>query len=850
MLSILARASGNFLLRHPGQLLLAILGIALGVAVVVAIDLAMESAFRAFDQASRTITGKASHKIIGSTGALPETLYAQLRVNQGMEGLSPVVEATVATPLEQDLHLRLTGIDAFALDASRLSWGPQQSRDRIGKTFSRLFSEANTVLISRELGNRLHLGIGDHLPVITSNGVQQLLIVDFLNADNALSRQALEKVLLTDIATAQELLAMTGILSAIAVHIDAADRQASLHAIQSRLPTGYRLISSESEQQSMRQMTRAFSINLQALGLLSLLVGMFLIYNTMTFLVVQRRPLLGGLRAIGVTRREIFRLILSEACVLALLGTSIGLLLGIAIGQGLLQLIAGTIDAIYFDLPGAALLIGPWQIVKGILLGFTATIAAAVIPAWEATRTPPHAVLSRIHLESRAQRISVRAGTFGALLLATGLLSTLLDVDSITLGLASIFLLLLGFALLTPTIILLLMRTLELPLGRLFGIPGKLPPRMVAAEISRTGIAVAALMMAVAATIGMDLMINSFRQTVSQWIATSLRADFYVALAKQPQTAARARSDSQLKQNLAALPGVQMLSSVLHTHAMIEDAEVPLAVFELNDQSRTGFILQSALHDQPWKQFEGQPTVLVTEAYAWFTGSKTGDRLTLKTPAGKKTFTVIGIYSDFSGDRGHIAMSRNVYRRYWPPAGYSGIGVYARPGANPAKLENSLRQLLGPRYRLRSNRAIYQASMAIFEQTFLITESLRWLAAGIAFVGIFSALMALQFERTRQLGVLRAIGMTPGQLSGIIITETGLMGLVAGVFAIPVGLVVALLLIFVIYQRSFGWTMSFYLSPEVFYQGLALAVLAALLAGIIPAWKMARTNPAEALRSE
>ncbi len=850
MLSILGRASGNYLLRHPGQLLLAILGIALGVAVVVAIDLAMESAFRSFDQASRTITGRASHKITGSSGSLPETLYTQLRVELGLEGLSPVVEATVTTPLEQDLHLRLTGIDVFALDASRLSWGPQQGRDRIGRSFSRLLSETNTVLISRELGKRLHLGIGDHLPVITSNGAQQLLIIDFLGANNALSRQALEKVLLTDIATAQELLAMTGQLTAIAVHIDAADRQASLQAIQSRLPAAYRLISSENEQQSMRQMTRAFSINLQALGLLSLLVGMFLIYNTMTFLVVQRRQLLGGLRAIGVTRRQIFRLILTEACVLALLGTSIGLLLGIVIAQGLLQLITGTIDAIYFEISGADLLIEPWRIAKGAVLGITATIVAAGIPAWEATRTPPHAVLSRIHLESKARRISIRAASLGAALLATGLLLTLFTSASIALGLASIFLLLLGFALLTPAFILLLMHAVEWPLGRLFGIPGKLPPRMVAAEISRTGIAVAALMMAVAATIGMDLMIDSFRQTVSQWIATSLRADFYVSLAKQPNSAGQARSDKQLKQNLATLPGVRMLSSVLHTHTLVNGATVPLAVFELNEQSRTGFIILASLHDQLWRQFEQQDTLLVTEAYAWFTGSRPGERLLLTTPAGKIPFTIIGVYSDYSGDRGHIAMSRNLYRRYWPPAGYTGIGIYAHPDANLTKLEYRLREQLGPQYRLRSNRAIYQASMKIFEQTFLITESLRWLAAGIAFVGIFSALMALQFERTRQLGVLRAIGMTPGQLAGMIITETGLMGLVAGVFAIPVGLVVALLLIFVIYQRSFGWTMSFHLSPEVFYQGLALAVLAALLAGIIPAWKMARTKPAEALRSE
>ena len=155
-----------------------------------------------------------------------------------------------------------------------------------------------------------------------------------------------------------------------------------------------------------------------------------------------------------------------------------------------------------------------------------------------------------------------------------------------------------------------------------------------------------------------------------------------------------------------------------------------------------------------------------------------------------------------------------------------------------------------PYQTVKSEQAIYKASMKMFEQTFRITETLRWLSAIIAFVGVFSALMALQFERTRQLGILRAIGMTPGQITRLISTETGLMGLVAGLFAVPVGYLMAYVLIFVVYQRSFGWTMVYHFDASVAFQGVALAVVAALLAGVLPALKMARTQPAEALRTE
>jgi putative ABC transport system permease protein len=241
---------------------------------------------------------------------------------------------------------------------------------------------------------------------------------------------------------------------------------------------------------------------------------------------------------------------------------------------------------------------------------------------------------------------------------------------------------------------------------------------------------------------------------------------------------------------------------------------------------------------------------MVTEPYAYHHAVKPGQKILLRTGQGEQAFEVIAIYADYSGDQGHLAISRQNYQHYWPDLGYSGIGIYANQGADLKQLESRVSQLLTAQQTVKSDQDIYKASMEIFEQTFTITETLRWLSAGIAFVGVFSALMALQFERTRQLGILRAIGITSRQLTVLIISETGLMGLVAGLLAVPVGFIVAYVLIFVVYQRSFGWTMAFYVDAGVLYQGVGLAFVAALLAGVFPAIKMARTKPAEALRIE
>lgn len=276
-------------------------------------------------------------------------------------------------------------------------------------------------------------------------------------------------------------------------------------------------------------------------------------------------------------------------------------------------------------------------------------------------------------------------------------------------------------------------------------------------------------------------------------------------------------------------------------------------MFELNAQSKLGFIFKhkKQSREDVWDAFNQQHNnIFVTEPYAYHNNTKLGDKILLRTGQGDLAFKVVAIYADYSGDQGHLAMSRSNYKKYWPDIGFSGIGIYIKQMADIQQLEKQVKQLLKPYQSVRSEQAIFQASMQMFEQTFKITEILRLLAASIAFVGVFSALMALQFERTRQLGILRAIGMTPIQIGRIISIETGLMGMIAGLCAVPVGFVMAYVLIFVVYQRSFGWTMAFHFDVLVIVQAILLAVIAALLAGVLPALKMAHTKPAEALRSE
>ncbi len=224
----------------------------------------------------------------------------------------------------------------------------------------------------------------------------------------------------------------------------------------------------------------------------------------------------------------------------------------------------------------------------------------------------------------------------------------------------------------------------------------------------------------------------------------------------------------------------------------------------------------------------------------------------LRTDRGWKEFQVAGIYFDYSSGRGVVMVSQQAYQSFWDDDGITSVSLHLAPGQSSQDLIDQLYQRVGDEQELfiRSNRDLRLASLEIFDRSFAITSITRIMAMIVAFIGVLGALMALQLERTRELGTLRAIGFTPGQIWRTVTAQTGLMGLLAGLFAVPVGLVLALGLIFVVNQRSFGWSMDLQIVPTLLLEAVGLAVVAALMAGVYPAFKMAESSPAASLREE
>ena len=834
--------------RHPWMIALSVLGVALGVALVVSIDLANESARRAFSLSSERVTGKASHQIVASTGDLDEAVYRELRIGMGARDVAPVVEGFVRISKDPSRTLQVLGVDALAEAPFRSYTGREAGVD-LGLFMAR----PNTCVIAEDTAIALDVTLGDTLSVLAGGQITVLTLAGVMKADDERSAQAMADLMVVDIATAQDLFRMQGYISHVDLIIpDTDEGEDWQQRLAASLPEGVQLMRSSARSSTVAQMTRAFELNLTALSMLAIIVGMFLVYNTMTFSVVQRRWLIGRLRTLGVTRKEIFKSILVEAVFIAIIGTTIGLLLGIVLGQSLVQLVTQTINDLYYVLSVRDITLSPLTLIKGVVLGIGATLIATLAPAREATASSPGTVLRRSVEETQFRRRLPQLVGIGLGLGVVGTLMLLMPGRSIAISYGALFFILVGYALLIPALVDRAAGWIRPALASLFGLTGRMAAGGIRTSLSRTSVAIAALMVAISATIGVGVMVSSFRQTVTVWLDQSLQADIYLSPPSLVMRRVDAVLDDALVQRIKETDLVAEVSTGFQTSAVSNVGRIDLVTFDLASSSLASFNFKEGEASAVWPAFTEEGAILISEPLSYHYNLHAGDVLELDTQRGKQSFNIAGVYFDYGSDLGTALMTRTTFEHYYGPSRVSTMALYLKEGVTPSDAISHLRTLVDDDQEvfMRANQTLRALSMDVFDRTFTITNVLRLLAIGVAFIGILSALMALQLERARELAVLRATGVTPAQVWRYITLQSGLMGVFAGLLALPLGLILAGVLIFVINKRSFGWTMQVQVSPEVLIQALILALIAALLAAVYPAWKMSKANPSLALREE
>ena len=822
-LTLLA-SSRRFFIKHPWQLWLTLLSIALGSAVMIAVDLANHSAKQSFAHSVDQIAGSATHYLSGRTEkGIDEQLYVRLRLDWGVRNSAPMVDGTLVI---NGLHYSVLGIDPLASSFLQT----QNSGKLENQNWSQLLSQPNTIFISKLTAQQLQLATGSELKV-NINQMLQTLHIAGTHSDG--QHSAYENLILTDIATAQELFDKLGRLDRIALTLDTQQAQ----QLTALLPDNIQLQPSSARSNALEQMTAAFRTNLTAMSLLAMLVGCFLVYNTMTFSILQRRQQFAIERMLGVTGHQIFWQILIEALVLAVSGSVLGIVLGVVISKSLLALVTRTINEVFAELSTTLWLIEPVLLFKSVALTIFAVLLATLAPALEAAKIPPASVHRASDLEQRNQRLIPTLLFCGLIMIAVSFLVLSVFSRHLVAGFAAMFILVMGYSLIIPFLIKTLLRLLNKYLVIQSTI-WNLAVRGISSSLSRTNLAITALAIAVSATVGVGIMTQSFRATLIDWLEITLQNDLYISSTNADGSKVQGSLDKFWLPQVQKLPGIASISTGKSSRLQINDQSVALLIFDPGQLTSRGFNLLSGDTNQQWQRYLNGEVVLVSEPYAYHQQLSVGDHFQAYNDEGKQLNLEVGaIFQDYASSQGMIVIHRRLYEQFWQDDSISSIGLLFDQTVDVEQLKQQLNNMaaIGKQaVRIRYNKEIRDQSLTIFDRSFAITNVLRLLVVFVAFVGVFSALMALLLERQREYAVLRATGLTPMQLAQLLLIQTALTGLLAGLLAIPLGWIVSELLIHVINQRSFGWSMNSIFPISVIAQAILLSILAAVLAALYP----------------
>lgn len=785
-------------------------------------DLAIASCERAFELSQETLTGKATHWIVGGPNGVPDQTVSLLRRQMGLQAVAPVMDGYVTVGHES---FRLLGIDPLADSGFRSSWlgnAPTAS----SQPLSAALALPDTVALTASEASRLGTKLGGTLEV---QGGPPLRVGAVLEGLPPNLEQALQGQLLCDVAVAQERLNSRGNLSRIEVILT----PPQVSEVRKSLPAGLELIPSGTRSRVTEQMSVAFFLNLRALSLLSLLVGALLIYNVIHFLALQRRPWMAQLRILGVTSAELRGQLLAEAGWLGALGSTLGLALGAGLARVLLPLLTRTINDLYYNLQVQQVYLAPSVLLKGALLGWACALAAALLPALEAARAPAVSVLRRSELESHGARWAGKALAGGLLVLLLSW-ALLLGSHLLELSFVAMFGLILGSAAMLPGLVLRAQAALlrKLPPSRF--LVGKLMLGGVERSLSRLGVALVAMTVALSAIISITLMVHSFRLSLKEWLGRTLSADLFIGRANRQAARAGQALDPAWVARLQGEAGVARLLPLKMTpiryrlNGEVHPTQLVAQAYTQEDLSRLR--LRQGRFFRP----EARDELMASEPFLRSQHVSVGSELEMDTAEGPRPFRLVGAFQDYASDSGYLVSTLDTYRTWFHDSTLSGVSVFLEPGRDPEDLRRRI--LSWPESQgleIRSQRALRELSLEIFEQTFQVTRALQILAVLVATAGTLGAVAANRLERRREFALWGCLGLTRRERWGVAWGEAALCGFWAGVWAWPCGLLQAYAMVHFINQRAFGWTLDFFIDPLTLLFTPVLGVLAASLAVLL-----------------
>jgi putative ABC transport system permease protein len=787
--------------RPRARRLLSVVAIALGVALGYGVHLVNGAAVDDVAAAVRAVAGEADLEVRGGRGGFPESLYTAVARLPGVETVSPVLELDAGVA-GTGRTVRVVGLDI--LRAARL-----QPALVLEDRYELL--KPDRAFLSAAAAASLRLGKGDELRLVVGQKTVALRVAGVL-ASGALRGQAV----LTDIATAQWRLERMGELNRLDIRVSG-NKDSVVQDIQKLLPPGVHVSSLQSLEESSSYPSRAYRVNLNVLAMVALFTGGFLVFSAQSLEMTRRRGEHALLRVLGLRRAQVFRLVLLESAALGAAGAAAGLALGYLIAWAALRAFGGDLGAGMFRTGAPELSISGAGLAGYFAAGVAVAMAGACLPALDAARAPPARALKSGDEQTMFQRLS--PAWPGLSLLAGGaLLSQLGPVDGLPVfGYASIACLLFGAVTVMPCVA----KNVFQGMGS-FGKPEfQLALAQLRAAPGQAAVSLAAIVASFALLAAMAIMVASFRQSVDRWLDTVIPADLYLRTTHAGDTGFL---EEGFEARVRALPQVARAEFLRAGRIPLDPARPPL-VLVARDNAAGAF-------PRVGEQRPGK--VWISEVVADVHG--VSGSIVLPLQGKNHELPVAGMFRDYARQHGAILIDRRDYVALTGDRRVNDAALWLAPGATAAQAMAALRALPGGEaLEIGTPGEIRAASLRLFDRSFAVTYALEAVAVLVGLFGLSASVGALVLARRREFGVLRHLGLTRGQIAGMLAAEGGLLAALGAAAGLAAGIAISLVLVYVVNRQSFHWSMELHW-PVAFLLSLtgtlvALAVLTAVIAG-------------------
>jgi putative ABC transport system permease protein len=842
--------------RHRLRTALTFLGIVLGVAVIVAIAIVNRTLLRSFQRTIELIAGKAVLQVTNGESGVREALFAVVRDTQGVKDAAAAVEGFLPVVGLKGERLFVYGVDLltdFSLREHQFV-GPPFGLDGALDFIAR----PDSVALTESFALRHGFPPGAKIRLATSLGVRRYTVRALLKEEGT-AKAFGGSFALMDLPVAQIAFGKEGKLDVVDLTIEEGEEvEAVRKRVHARLQGAAEVERPRERGKQIELLLTSFRVGLFFVSLVALFVGFFLIYNTVSVSVIQRKREIGTLRCLGGVRRAMLTLVMTEALVIGLLGSVIGLLVGVVLAQAALLSVGQSVSHLFLqiDLARSGLTLRDFCV--GLASGLGVSSIAALYPAWQATQVSPLESARQAAWSPRTQGVR-RASVAGLLLLAlSGPLifispGALTEVEKFSLGVVAMLVFLLGLSFLSPLLILFWVKLLWARSSLWSWNELKLASDSLRRSPVRSGITVATLMISLAAIFTIAAFVHSVRGSLLSWVDQMVTADLVIHSGAKTAGPLNVPLKEELASALKDIPGVRVVD--LYRLIRSTYGGRPIVIESFSAQASEG------VRKLPMVEGEGREAlkrmaagtgVVVSESFQSKFGKGLGESIQLSTPSGLISFPILGVYVDYSSDQGSVLIDRSVYKKIWHDELVDAFDLWLAPGADQEAVVRKIKDDYGEKYQLfvSTHRELRETVVGIMEQSFSVNYAVEVIAVVVAILSVINTLLASVLDRAREIGVLRAIGATQGQLRRMVVAEAGWMGLIGGILGLFAGTVMSYH--HVVYNTKVltGWTFQYHYPFGIALLCLVASIGLCLLAGYLPAKQAASANIVSAIGYE